>query len=200
MSEQKTVYIIDDDAGIRDSLNMLMKSAGIHAVTYSSATAFLDDLDHLRPDCLVTDVRMPGMSGIELQQEINKRNIDCPIIFITGHGDVAIAVEAMKNGALDFMEKPINSELLISRIRECINMKHVSDSIRHKVENAGNLIESLSSRQREVMELLVEGKINKVIAMELGISVRTVEAHRARIMEKLHANSLSDIVKIALST
>lgn len=199
MSENKTVYIIDDDAGIRDSLNMLMKSSGIPSVTYPSATAFLNDIDHKQPDCLVTDVRMPGMSGIELQKALKDRRIDCPIIFITGHGDIAMAVDAMKNGALDFLEKPVNSELLISRIRECINIKNHPEENRHRIENADDLIERLSTREREVMELLVEGKINKVIATELGISVHTVEAHRARIMEKLQANSLSDVVKIALS-
>jgi two-component system, LuxR family, response regulator FixJ len=198
MPSQPIVYIVDDDKAIRDSLSFLMKSVGFESRAYTSAEAFLDQADLEKPGCLVVDVRMQGMSGLELQHLLSERGSKLPVIIITGHGDVPMAVQAMKAGAVDFLEKPYNNELLITRIRQCLKEISVEQDRESKVADAKSQLAQLTPRELEVMNLLVAGKHNKAIADNLDISVRTAEAHRAKVMKKLHADSLSDIVRIAL--
>jgi len=198
MPSQPIVYIVDDDSAIRDSLSFLMKSVGFESRAYTSAEAFLDQADLEKPGCLVVDVRMQGMSGLELQHLLSERGSKLPVIIITGHGDVPMAVQAMKAGAVDFLEKPYNNELLITRIRQCLKEISVEQDRESKVADAKSQLAQLTPRELEVMNLLVAGKHNKAIADNLDISVRTAEAHRAKVMKKLHADSLSDIVRIAL--
>lgn len=193
-----TVFIVDDDAAIRDSLQLLLKSAGLKVVCYESAERFLDTYDAELNGCLLLDVRMPGMSGLELQRELNRRNSLLPVIIMTGHGDVPMAVEAMKAGAMDFIEKPFADEDLLTRIQNSVERQQ-----RELAEHADDLevlqrLSLLTPREREVMDLLAKGKLNKVVAAELDISPRTVEVHRARIMEKLQVKSLADIVRLSL--
>jgi two-component system response regulator FixJ len=198
MPSQPIVHIVDDDKAIRDSLSFLMKSVGFESRAYTSAEAFLDQADLEKPGCLVVDVRMQGMSGLELQHLLSERGSKLPVIIITGHGDVPMAVQAMKAGAVDFLEKPYNNELLITRIRQCLKEISVEQDRESKVADAKSQLAQLTPRELEVMNLLVAGKHNKAIADNLDISVRTAEAHRAKVMKKLHADSLSDIVRIAL--
>jgi two-component system response regulator FixJ len=198
MPSEPIVHIVDDDSAIRSSLSILMKSVGFDSRAYASAEAFLDQADFERQGCLVVDVRMHGMSGIELQQLLNERGSKLPVIIITGHGDVPMAVQAMKAGAVDFLEKPYDNELLITRIRQCLREISNEQDRESKVAKAKSRLAQLTPRELEVMNLLVAGKHNKAIADDLDISVRTAEAHRAKVMKKLHADSLSDIVRIAL--
>jgi len=192
------VYIVDDDSAIRDALSFLMKSIGFESKAYASAEAFLDQADFDRPGCLVVDVRMHGMSGLELQQVLNERGVTLPVIIITGHGDVPMAVQAMKAGAVDFLEKPYDNDVLITRIRQCLEEATREQDKESRIAEAKARVAQLTPRELEVMNLLVAGKHNKIIANELNISVRTAEAHRAKVMKKLQADSLSDIVRIAL--
>ena len=198
MPSEPIVHIVDDDSAIRSSLSFLMKSVGFDSRAYASAEAFLDQADLDRLGCLVVDVRMHGMSGLELQQLLNERGSKLPVIIITGHGDVPMAVQAMKAGAVDFLEKPYDNELLIMRIRQCLQEVSIEQNRESKVAKAKSALAQLTPREREVMNLLVAGKHNKAIADDLDISVRTAEAHRAKVMKKLHADSLSHIVRIAL--
>ena len=198
MPSEPIVHIVDDDSAIRSSLSFLMKSVGFDSRAYASAEAFLDQADLDRLGCLVVDVRMHGMSGLELQQLLNERGSKLPVIIITGHGDVPMAVQAMKAGAVDFLEKPYDNELLITRIRQCLQEVSTEQNRESKVAKAKSQLAQLTPRELEVMNLLVAGKHNKAIADDLDISVRTAEAHRAKVMKKLHADSLSDIVRIAL--
>jgi len=195
---QATVHIIDDDEAIRSSLRLLIKTSGLSSSTYSSAEELLETADLTQHGCLVVDVRMPGMSGLELQQHLNQHNYKIPLIIITGHGDIDMAVQAIKSGAHDFLEKPVDNEKLILRIHECLEQDENLKNETEEKDNALKLIEKLSRREKEIMEYLIQGKLNKVIANELDISVRTVEAHRANIMHKMQAKSLSDIVRTAL--
>lgn len=200
MQETKPiVHIIDDDDAIRSSLRLLIKTSGLHPETYESAEELLDKADLHKHGCLVVDVRMPGMTGLELQQHLNNNDFKIPLIIITGHGDIDMAVQAMRSGARDFLEKPVDNEKLVQRINECLDLDTKQLNSDHEKQKSQDLIEKLSSREREVMDYLIKGKLNKVIAAELDISVRTVEAHRANLMHKMEARSLSDIVRIALS-
>ena len=198
MSETRaTVFVVDDDQGVRDSLQLLIKSIGLDAQTYPSAYAFLEAYDPERPGCLVLDVRMPGMSGLELQQELASRGSTLPIIFITAHADVPMAVDAVKAGAADFVQKPFRDQDLIDKIQHAIE-----ENARVRLELADHAqiasrIASLTPREREVMALVVEGKANKVVARTLGLSQRTVEIHRARVMKKMHADSVAQLVEMA---
>lgn len=198
MQTTPMVHIVDDDDAVRDALSVLMLSEDIPAHTYVSAEDFLQQDAHLKFGCLLLDVRMPGMNGLELLDLLKQQDIDIPVVFITGHGDVAMAVQALKAGASDFIEKPFNNDLLLSLVKncltECFSLRESSEH-RHKIESR---INSLTKREKEVMELLVDGKHNKTIAQELNISPRTVELHRSRVMEKLQAHSLSDVVRAAL--
>lgn len=197
MSEP-TVFIVDDDEVVARSLRWLIESVQLRVETFPSAQAFLDGCDPSRAGCLVLDVRMPGMSGLDLQQHLAARRIYLPIIFITGHGDVQMAVRAVKSGAFDFVEKPFNDQDLLDRIQKAI----ASDAERGAKEAQRAMLRgrfnSLTGREREVMDLVVEGLSNKAIANMLGLSAKTVEVHRARVMEKMHARSISDLVKMAM--
>lgn len=198
MKDNQLVHIVDDDDAVRQALLLLMESEDIPAKAYASAEEFLEQHAEIVPGCLLLDVRMPGMNGLQLLELLKEKHVSIPVIFITGHGDVVMAVQAMKLGASDFIEKPFDNENLLIRVRnclkECISL-NCTQELERKMERK---ISSLTKREREVMELLVAGKQNKVIAYELGISPRTVELHRAKVMEKLQAHSLSDIVRIAL--
>ncbi len=196
MLHDPIVYIVDDDEAIRDALRLLMRSANLRVQCCASADEFLAGYKPELPGCLVLDVRMPGMSGLELQRLLKQRHIDIPVVIMTGHGDVSMAVQAMKDGAVDFVEKPFKNDVLLDRIQQCLKTD-IDERAKHR-ENveAASRIASLTQREREVMELLIQGKRNKTIASELGISNRTVEAHRAKIMEKMQAHSISDIMRI----
>ena len=198
MPSNPVVYIVDDDSAIRDALSFLMKSIGFESKAYASAETFLNQANFDRPGCLVVDVRMHGMSGLELQQVLNERGIALPVIIITGHGDVPMAVQAMKAGAVDFLEKPYDNEVLITRISQSLEDATKEQNKESRIAEAKARLAQLTPRELEVMNLLAEGKHNKIIANELNISVRTAEAHRAKVMKKLQADSLSDIVRIAL--
>jgi two-component system, LuxR family, response regulator FixJ len=197
-SETGTVHIIDDDEGLRESLAFLLRSAHIEVLTYPSATAFLDAIPGAGLNCVITDVRMPGMNGIDLLKRLRELKIDVPVIVITGHGDVPLAVEAMKNGAIDFLEKPFDDEILLASVKAAI-ARQGGDSKRNaeRTEIEGKLA-ALSNRERDVLGGLVAGRANKQIAFDLGISPRTVEIYRANLMNKMQAGSLSDLVRMAL--
>lgn len=194
-----TVFIVDDDAAIRFAMQALMDSVNLHHEIFGSGDEFLEKMTDQRPGCLVLDIRMPGLGGLELQEELIKRGNTLPIIFITGHGDVPMAVEAMQKGAVDFIQKPFRDQELLDRIREALatdEERRVAQQ--HHAEVAGRL-DRLTNREREVFDLVVTGKPNKVIAYELGVSQRTVEIHRARVMEKMQARSLADLVKMHMT-
>lgn len=199
MTENKpTVFVVDDDPGVLDSLRFLLMSVGIDAETYSSAHEFLEAYDPDKPGCLVLDVRMPGMSGLELQQELVSRGSPLPIIFLTAHADVPMAVTAVKRGAADFLQKPFRDQQLIDKIQHAIDE---NARLREELADHNQIaarIASLTPREKEIMALVIEGKPNKVIANELGVSQRTVEIHRARVMEKMQAASLAQLVQMAI--
>ena len=199
MPEQATVYVIDDDADVRDSLRLLLQSSDFRVEVFDSAQAFLEH-PHSLHACVVTDVRMPGMDGIALQEELGRRAQALPVIIMTGHGDVPLAVRAMRAGAIDFLEKPFEEEALIASIRRALEVLFVAQSKTAAAEEAAAHLAELTEREREVLDLLVLGKPNKVIAYELDISPRTVEIHRSRVMEKTGARSLADLVRLALAT
>ncbi len=198
MQHEPMVHIVDDDEAVRDALSLLMQAEDIPSQTYASAEEFLDQHAQFKLGCLLLDVRMPGMNGLELLDLLKQQDVSIPVIFISGHGDVSMAVKAMKAGASDFIEKPFDNEHLLNLVSIClvdsVSLNN-STQLRHELEAK---VASLTKREREVMELLVDGKQNKVIAKELNISTRTVELHRSRVMEKLHAHSLSEIVRAAL--
>jgi len=198
MQSQPIVHIVDDDSAIRDSLSFLMKSVGFESKVYASAETFLNQADFDKPGCLIVDVRMRGMSGLELQQVLNEKNSKLPVIVISGHGDIPMAVQAMQAGAVDFLEKPYDNQILIARIRQCLEEVTKEQDKESRIAEAKARLTQLTPRELEVLNLLVAGKHNKIIANELNISVRTAEAHRAKVMKKLQADSLSDIVRIAL--
>jgi two-component system response regulator FixJ len=198
MQAEAIVHIVDDDQAIRDSLKLLMKSVGFESMAYESAETFLKRADLAQPGCLIVDIRMQGMNGLELQQLLNDRNIKLPVIIITGHGDIPMAVQAIKAGAVDFLEKPFDNEVLITRIRQSFKEATREQDKESRIAEARAKIAQLTPREREVMNFLVAGKHNKAIADEMNISIRTAEAHRAKVMKKLHADSLSDVVRIAL--
>ena len=196
--QKTTVHVIDDDDASRQSLAFLLQTADIEVETYASAAAFLDRLAGVGPSCIITDVRMPGMSGIDLLRRLKDLKVDAPVIVITGHGDIALAVEAMKIGAADFLEKPFDDEVLLASVRSALR-QHDADEKRHaeRAEIESRLA-ALSNRERDVLTGLVAGRANKQIAYELGISPRTVEIYRANLMNKMQAGSLSDLVRMAL--
>lgn len=194
-STDPTVFIVDDDDGVRRALRLLMKSVGLPAETYDSATAFLEAFDPRRPGCLVLDVRMPGMSGLDLQKELAARDAAIPILFITAHGDVPMAVETMKSGAVDFIQKPFRDQDLLDRIQKALEL-----DARNRSQESGKAeiearIESLTTRERQVLDMVVAGMPNKAIAIDLGLSERTVEIHRSRVMTKMEATSLPHLVQ-----
>jgi two-component system, LuxR family, response regulator FixJ len=198
MQSESVVHVIDDDEAMRKSLAFLLRTAKVEAQTYESASAFLEALPKIKPGCIVTDVRMPGMSGIELLKHLNHLKIAMPVIVITGHGDIPLAVDAMKSGAADFLEKPFDDEVLLAVIRTALKAQTTVGERQAICAEIGNKLAALSNREREVLEGLVAGHPNKTIAFDLGISPRTVEIYRANVMTKMDAKSLSDLVRMAL--
>jgi len=192
------VFIVDDDEAVRASLRLLLKSVGIAATAIGSAREFLARHDASQPSCLLLDIRMPGMSGLELQQALNLRGQIIPVIFITGHGDVPMAVEAMKNGAFDFLQKPFRDQELIDRVQLALAKDKENRVALSQHSKIRAHFESLTPREREVLDLMTRGKPNKVMAADLGISQRTVEIHRARVMEKMEASSLAQAVRMMM--
>ncbi|HVS65241.1 MAG TPA: response regulator transcription factor [Thermoanaerobaculia bacterium] len=201
MSEEPgpTVFIVDDDDSFRDSLEMLCTSVGLQVEGFASASEFLEQARLEREGCLVLDIRMPGMSGLELQRELGVRGAHWPILFITGHGDVPMAVTALKAGAYDFLTKPFPHQELLDRIHAALRQDAAGRSLEERVEQLAERYEKLTPREREVMELVVAGQANKVVASRLGISQRTVEIHRAQVMEKMAAESLAHLVRMAVA-
>ena len=198
MSTDGMVHVVDDDEAVRQSLSFLFRTAKMQVQTYESAAAFLERLPKLQSGCLITDVRMPGMSGIELLHRLKELDVKMPVIVITGHGDVPLAVEAMKGGALDFLEKPFDDDDLIAAVRSALNAQSTDlegHALRARINEKLVL---LTNRERQVLEGLVAGHPNKTIAYDLGISPRTVEIYRANVMTKMEATSLSDLVRMAL--
>lgn len=193
-----TVFVVDDDEGVRNSLRFLLKSVGLQTQALSSATEFLDAYKASQPGCLVLDVRMPGMSGLELQQQLNLRGAVIPVIFITGHGDIPMAVEAMQQGAFDFLQKPFRDQDLIDRIQRALERDAHNRAALEQHARIRERLDSLTPREREVLALMTRGKPNKIMAAELGVSQRTVEIHRARVMEKSGAASLAQLVRMVM--
>jgi two-component system, LuxR family, response regulator FixJ len=197
-SETATVHIVDDDDALRESLAFLLGTARINVATHASASAFMEAIPGAKLSCVITDVRMPGMSGIDLLKRLREMKIEVPVIVITGHGDVPLAVEAMKVGAIDFLEKPFDDEVLLASVKAAI--KRQGGEIKRNAERAEivSRLAALSNRERDVLGGLVAGRANKQIAFDLGISPRTVEIYRANLMNKMQAGGLSDIVRMAL--
>jgi two-component system, LuxR family, response regulator FixJ len=200
MANDEIVHVIDDDEAVRQSIEFLLLSSGLKAKLYDSASAFLDTLPNVSPGCVVTDMRMPGLSGIDLLRRLGELQIKMPVIVITGHGDVPLAVEAMKFGAADFLEKPFDDELLLGSVRSALDRLHKTAERESERAALNARLATLSNRERDVLEGLVAGKPNKVIAFDLAISPRTVEIYRANVMTKMKASSLSELVRIALAT
>lgn len=199
MPAEQTIFIVDDDEMVRDSLAALLKAAGLDVKTYGSARDFLKDFSAPQSGCLLLDVSMPEMDGLELQRELAARKISLPVIIITGHGDVPLAVKAMKAGALDFIEKPHVNEVILDCIQHALERSAAARRAESSAEGAAGRLALLTPREREVLEHLVAGRQNKVIGHEMGISPRTVEIHRARVMAKMRARHLSHLVRIALA-
>ena len=190
------VFVVDDDADIRDSMRLLLEVAGFKVRNFTSAKQFLAD-DFPKHGCLIADIRMPDMSGLELQEECARRHLDLPVIIMTGHGDVPLAVRAMKAGAVDFLEKPFDEEKMLNSVRRALDIGSKARSRKAEARAAKELLASLTPRERGVLDKLVQGRSNKVVAYELGISPRTVEIHRARVLEQMQARSVADLVRTA---
>ena len=193
-----TVFIVDDDEAVRDSLRWLLEANGYRVRAYASGESFLEDYDASQIGVLIADVRMPGMSGLELQEQLIARNAPLPIVFITGHGDVPMAVDTMKKGALDFIQKPFKEEQLVLLVERMLDVARDAFSDYQQAASRDALLSKLTGRESQVLERIVAGRLNKQIADDLNISIKTVEAHRANIMEKLGANTVADLLKIAL--
>jgi two-component system response regulator FixJ len=197
--EAATVFVVDDDPAIRFAMQALMESIHLKHEIFASGDEFLEKVDDHRAGCLVLDIRMPGLGGLELQEELIRRGGSLPIIFITGHGDVPMAVDAMQKGAVDFIQKPFRDQDLLDRVREALITDEEQRKKQQEHEAVAERLSRLTNREREVFDLVVTGKPNKVIAYELGVSQRTVEIHRARVMEKMQARSLADLVKMHMT-
>jgi FixJ family two-component response regulator len=194
------VHIVDDDEAVRDSLGWLLEANGFAVRAHPGAEALLASVDELDAGagCLIVDVRMPGMSGLELHEELLRRGIDVPLVFVTGHGDVPMAVASMKRGAVDFLEKPFPSEHLCAVVRQCLARRDIARRDARTAQQARDRVAKLTQREAQVLERIVAGRLNKQIADDLGISIKTVEAHRANIMEKLDAGTMAELMKTAL--
>ncbi|MEJ2180747.1 MAG: response regulator [Gammaproteobacteria bacterium] len=200
MRSDVAIYIVDDDEAIRDSLNLLMESVGLNATCFASAHAFLDGYDASKPACLILDVRMPDISGLDLQRILNERQIQIPIVIITGHGDVPIAVRAMKAGAMDVLEKPFNDQALLDAITNAVTKSNEAFEEQNSRAKLKNRTQHLSPREREIMDLLILGKSSKKIAAQLGISPKTVDVHRIHIMEKMEVKSIVELARLVASS
>jgi len=198
MSEPR-VFVIDDDLEVREALELLMQSVGLAVSTYGSAQAFLETFDPHQPGCIVLDVRMPGISGLDLQERLSKEKPHPPVIIITGHGDVPMAVRAVKSGAVDFIEKPFNDQVLLDSVHKAIEKDARQRGDASRLSELVQRYESLTPREKEVLKMVASGQRNKVIAGELNVTQSTVEAHRAKVMEKMNARSLSDLMRIVLA-
>ena len=199
MSDEVTVFVVDDDLEVREALQLLLESVGLEVELYGSGQEYLDRADFSRPGCLILDIRMPGMSGLELQARLAAESIHPPIIIITGHGDVPMAVRAVQAGAVDFIEKPFNDQALLDSVHRAIERDAEQRGQASRLADIQARFDRLTPREREVLELVIAGKRNKVIAADLGVSQSTVEAHRAKVMEKMEARSLSDLMRMMLS-
>lgn len=197
---EQMIYVIDDDEAVRDSMGMLLESADLPYRCFASADSFIAEHDGSQRGCLILDIRMPGTTGIELQQTLSQMGSSLPIIFITGHGDVPMAVEAMRRGALDFLRKPVNEVNFLERITYALDQESGHWHQKLDRDQARQRIESLTEREHEVFLLVAEGLANKAVASELGISERTVEVHRAQVMKKLDARTLAQLVRIHLQS
>lgn len=196
---QQTVYVVEDDEAVRDSLELLLKSDSKPVKTYESANAFLKDYSDKMAGCIVLDIRMPGMDGMELQKKLNDKHSILPIIFVTGHGDVPMAVDAMKEGAVDFIQKPYREEALLEKIEAALEQDQEQRKSLDEKQEIIRRVKSLTPREREIMDRMIAGQANKVIAIELEISQRTVEIHRSRVMHKMGTHSLAHLVRMVLS-
>ena len=196
---QQTVYVVEDDEAVRDSLELLLKPDSKPVKTYESANAFLKDYSDKMAGCIVLDIRMPGMDGMELQKKLNDKHSILPIIFVTGHGDVPMAVDAMKEGAVDFIQKPYREEALLEKIEAALEQDQEQRKSLDEKQEIIRRVKSLTPREREIMDRMIAGQANKVIAIELEISQRTVEIHRSRVMHKMGTHSLAHLVRMVLS-
>lgn len=194
------VYVVDDDQAVRDSLRWLIESVGLHVKTFSNGQELLENFNEEEISCLVLDVRMPGISGLDLQQRLKNMNAKIPMIIVTGHADVPMAIQAMKAGAFDFIEKPYSDQLLLERIQCAIEQDDCFKQQQAVNNEINERIDSLTPREREVMGLVVGGHSNKSIAKELGVSIKTVEVHRGNLMTKMKASSLSELVRLVMSS
>ena len=200
MSEaEKIVHVVDDDDSVRRSVGFMLKTSGYNVHSYASGTELLKDVKSLEPGCVLLDIRMPGMDGLEVQQALHEKGVTFPVIIMTGHGDVPLSVKAMKAGAVDFIEKPFEKELLLSAVEQGFAALQRSESAREKAKDANVRLQVLTPREREVLDGLAQGLPNKTIAYDLGISPRTVEIHRANLMNKLGVRSLSEALRLAFS-
>jgi two-component system response regulator FixJ len=198
MNKTPMVMVVDDDSGVRNAMRALLKSVGLTATLHASAQEFLAVFDPQQPGCLLLDIRMPGMSGMDLQQELNLRGAVVPVIFMSGHADIPMAVEAMQHGAFDFLQKPFRDQELLDRIHRAIAKDSDRRSALGERTRIQSHLESLTDREREVLDLLAVGKQNKAIAKDLGVSPRTIEIHRARVMEKMDAESVAELVRMMM--
>ncbi len=197
--EVPTVFVVDDDEPVRDAIGMLLDTVDVPYESFASARAFLDAYDNSRRGCLVLDIRMPGMSGLELQQHLVEQRSPLPIVFITGHGDIPMAVEAMKRGAVDFIRKPFRDQELLDRVHEALSVEAGQRAEIADLEEIRSRVASLTPREREVFDRVADGQANKVVAIDLGISERTVEIHRSQVMQKTGSRSLADLVRMKLT-
>jgi len=198
MATQQTVYVVDDDAAMRKSLRWLVESVGLKVETYSSALDFLDAANASMQGCLVLDVRMPGMSGLDLQEQLTAQHISLPVIIVTGHADVPMAVRALKSGAYDFIEKPFNDQVLLERVQRALEHGEEQRTIDQRRRMVDERIETLTPRERQVMEMVVNGMANKQVAAELGLSEKTIEVHRKHVMDKMQAGNVADLIRMAM--
>ncbi len=198
MQPEAIIYVVDDDDAVRQSLDFLLRTAGFSVRSFESGKAFLETMPPLNFGCLITDVRMPEISGVDLLRQVKNKDPDFPVIMITGHGDIALAVEAMKIGAADFLEKPFDDDQLLAALRATLSRDAGKAERKAEVAEINDKLAMLSNRERQVLEGLVAGNANKTIAFDLGISPRTVEIYRANLMTKMAATSLSDLVRMAM--
>ena len=198
MNDHQTVFVVDDDEGVRDGLSLLLATVGVPCELYESAQQFLDAYDGDKRGCLVLDIRMPRMTGLDLQKKLLETGSTLPIIFITGHGDIPMAVEAMRRGALDFIRKPFREHDLLERINEALNIDENAHRMAMDHQQLAEKLSALSEREKEVFDRVAEGQMNKVIAADLGISERTVEVHRGQVMKKLEVRTLAQLVRVKI--
>ncbi len=195
--ESPIVYVVDDDPSVRRSLSRLIRSAGFRVETFAQAQDFLDQKENLDPNCLVLDVNLPGLSGLDLQKELSSKGYVMPIVFITGYGTIPMTVQAMKGGAVEFLEKPVDHQVLLNAIRQAIKKDRQMKQQFNEINEIRQRLATLTPREKEVLPLVVSGMLNKQIAFKLGTTEKTIKVHRSRIMEKMRADSLADLVRLA---